>query len=488
MIRKMIAMDNSIINVVDITSEEESNILVAREGHFLEIKSKNISPKRLTETMSAFANTVGGELYVGIDERRRGQKKVRKWRGFADPESANGHLQAFEQVFPLGSDFSYIFLSCEDTDGLVLKADIHKVKEIKRASNGMPYVRRGAQNLPVDTPQKLKRLEYNKGLTSFENELVDVDTGLIEGSDILKDFLKHCVPTSNPRDFLHKQQLVISGKPTVAAILLFLDEPQAVIPKHCGVKILRYRTREAFGDRDTLSPEIVTVEGCIYSIIKETVSRVVNMVESAPVLGPGRLISIVYPHETLHEIITNAVLHRDYSVATDIQVRIFDNRIEVESPGRLPGHITEENILREQCTRNGKIVRQICRFPDAPNRDIGEGLNTAFEAMRKLELRVPEIREIENSVTVYIYHEPLASPEETVLKYLGKYDSITNSAARMITGIKSENSMKKVFDRLRSEGLIELVPDRHGSKSAWQKVGREEPSIVAKQLELDLPR
>ena len=126
------------------------------------------------------------------------------------------------------------------------------------------------------------------------------------------------------------------------------------------------------------------------------------------------------------------------------------------------------------------------KFADSPNRDIGEGLNTAFEAMRKLELRVPVIVENENSVTIFIFHEPLASPEETVLNHLKKYTLVTNSEARVITGIKSENSMKKVFNRLRHEGLIELVPDRRGSMSAWQIVGTEKSAIVAKQLELDL--
>jgi ATP-dependent DNA helicase RecG len=477
--------NNSVINTVPISIEEKEKILYAIEGHFLDVKSKNISPNKLTETLSAFANTAGGELYIGIDEHKRGQKKIRKWRGLADQEAANGHLQAFEQIFPLSLDFSYIFLSCEQSDGFVLKADIQKVREIKKASSGTAYVRRGAQNLPMDTPQKIRRLEYNKGITSFETELVNVDPNLIESSKILKDFLKQYVPSSDPQTFLHKKQLVKANKPTVAAVLLFSEEPQAILPKHCGIKILRYRTRESYGDRETLSPEIVTVDGCIYDIIKDTVSKVVNMVESVPILGQGRLISIKYPHETLHEIITNAVLHRDYSVATDIQVRIFDNRIEIESPGRLPGHITEKNILREQYARNGQIVSQISRFPDPPNRDIGEGLNTAFEAMRRLQLRIPEIRENENSVTVFIYHEPLASPEETVLKHLDSRASITNSEARMITGIKSENSMKKVFNRLRTQGLIELVPDRRGAKSAWQKVGKRKPETT-RQLEFDL--
>ena len=125
----------------------------------------------------------------------------------------------------------------------------------------------------------------------------------------------------------------------------------------------------------------------------------------------------------------------------------------------------------------------INKFEDPPNRDIGEGLNTAFEAMRRLKLRIPEIQENENSVTVYIYHEPLASPEETVLKYLDKKVSITNSEARVITGIKSENTMKQVFNRLRNQGLIELVPDRHGANSAWQKVGKRKPETT-RQLKL----
>ncbi|MCQ4871804.1 ATP-dependent DNA helicase RecG, partial [Blautia producta] len=76
-----------------------------------------------------------------------------------------------------------------------------------------------------------------------------------------------------------------------------------------------------------------------------------------------------------------------YSIATDIQIRIFDNRVEVESPGRLPGYVTVDNILTAQSSRNPKIVRLINKFPEAPNKDVGEGLNTAFEAMAKLRLK-----------------------------------------------------------------------------------------------------
>ena len=62
-------------------------------------------------------------------------------------------------------------------------------------------------------------------------------------------------------------------------------------------------------------------------------------------------------------------------------MRVFDNRVEVESPGILPGQVTVKNILDEQFARNGMLVRLVNKFPDPPNKDVGEGLNTAFKAM-----------------------------------------------------------------------------------------------------------
>ena len=186
-------------------------------------------------------------------------------------------------------------------------------------------------------------------------------------------------------------------------------------------------------------------------------------------LGPKGLEQVKYPFETLHEIVTNAILHRDYSIAADIQIRIFDNRVEVESPGLFPGHVTVRNILTEQFARNGAIVRLINKFPDPPNKDVGEGLNTAFKAMQKLRLKPPKIEEVENSVLVTIKHDPLASPEESVMDYLENHEIITNRIARELTGISSENTMKEVFYRLNKNGLIERIPLRQGASAAWRK-------------------
>ncbi|TEU15338.1 MAG: ATP-dependent DNA helicase RecG, partial [Anaerolineales bacterium] len=388
---------------------------------------------------------------------------------FPDAEAANGHIQVFEELFPLGQYFSYTFLRCEGCSGLVLKVEVRKTRDIKVASNGTAYLRRGAQNLPMQTLEQLKRLELDKGVTSFETETVDVDLDFVSNSVVLLQFILDVVPSAEPEPWLKKQILVRNVKPTVAAVLLFAEEPQAILPKRCGLKIYRYETRDAEGSRATLSFDPMTIEGCLYDQVYEAVSKTAEVVEGIHILGPTGLEPIRYPRETLHEIITNAVLHRDYSIASDIQVRIFDNRIEVESPGRLPGHITEENILDEQFARNGTIVRLINKFPNPPNKDVGEGLNTAFEAMRQLRLKAPLIKERENNVIVYIRHEPLASPEEAVLQYLETHEEINNRTARELTGITSENSMKEVFYRLRDRKLIERVPGKAGRSSAWRK-------------------
>lgn len=163
------------------------------------------------------------------------------------------------------------------------------------------------------------------------------------------------------------------------------------------------------------------------------------------------------------------MIHRDYSITDDIHVRVFDNRVEVENPGRLPAHITPDNILDERFARNPALVRLINKFPNPPNKDVGEGLNTAFEAMMKLKLKPPMVFQKDNTVLVAIRHEPLASPEELVMDYLSTNAEINNTKAREVCHIGSENKMKRVFERLMERKLIERIPGRQGRAIAYQK-------------------
>lgn len=186
-------------------------------------------------------------------------------------------------------------------------------------------------------------------------------------------------------------------------------------------------------------------------------------------MGAEGFEKVSYPREAIHEIITNAVLHRDYSINDEIHVRIFNNRIEVQSPGTLPGHVTVRNILDERFSRNPRLVRLINKYRNPPNKDVGEGLNTAFEAMRKLKLKDPIIEQSEGAVRATLKHERLASAEETICEYLRHHDEINNAAARAITFIGSENTVKRIFQKMTASGVIERIPGRAQAKTGYRK-------------------
>lgn len=441
------------MEIVTITAEQAATLLSRTEGHFLDFKGVDISPAKLTKALSAFINADGGDLYIGIDELTPGNFT---WRGFDDMEDANQHLSTFETVSPFGVDLRGEFLATEGQSGIVLHVNALKSRFVRTSSDGKIYKRLGAQSLQVPEGEELTALRRMKGIESFEDETLPIPASSVTNSLPIIEYLLAAVPTAEPEIYLQGQFLIHEGRPTVAAALLFADSPQAALPKRSGIKIYRYKSNEA--SRNQLVGTPSTIEGHLYSQIYEAVAATVAMISEARFLADDGLRTVKYPDRALHEIITNAVLHRDYSILDDVHIRIFENRIEVESPGKLPGHITPANILNQRLSRNPNLVRHLNRFPDPPNQDVGEGLDTAFDSMRELNLRDPEIIDRDNSVLVVIRHESLASPEQQIVEYLGANSTIRNIQARELVGIESESKMKKILQGLVAAGEIEHVP------------------------------
>lgn len=461
-------------DTIKISQEQTERLLELGEGHFLDLKSKRISPTKLTKSMAAFANAEGGELFVGIED------DPREWLGFEDIEKANAHIQIFDQLFPMGNDIAYEFLKSESHNGLVLKITINKSRDVKVAHNGVVYLRRGAQSLPITDDERLQTLRRDKGIISFETELLNCPLEFVTNSEEIISFLLDVIPNAEPEIWLKKQMVIQNGKLTVLSVLLFAEEPQAILPKRTGLKIYKYKTSEDDGHREELDFQPLSIDGNVYNQVFRALEETVRIVESVRLQTPEGLVPVKYPQEAIHEIITNALIHRDYSISEDIHIRIFDNRVEVWSPGKLPGHITPDNILTERFARNPGLVRLINKFPNPPNKDIGEGLNTAFESMRNLKLKMPEIIQDGNYVKVILRHEPLASPEESILMYLLKNKEIANRHAREICFIKSENKMKRILQNLVHNGLLEPVPGRTRYTAAYQLT--ERGTVTAKTI------
>ena len=103
-------------------------------------------------------------------------------------------------------------------------------------------------------------------------------------------------------------------------------------------------------------------------------------------------------------------------------------------------------------------MRSSTAIAAGPNKDVGEGLNTAFAAMRDMNLKDPEISQTGGYVKVVLKHESLGTPQELILKFLQSNELIANRDAREICNIKSENAMKHILQRMVESGELEAVP------------------------------
>lgn len=456
--------------IASISAEQAMALCSRPEDQFFDRKSCATKGRTAQKIAVAFGNSEGGEIAFGIKDDSDEPNVEQRLSLFADPEEANGILQSIYEVTP-PLTFRYSFVRVEGASGYLLRVFIDKGQHIHATSDGTVYRRAGASSLPVKDPNEITRMSFAKGAISFENTKLDGHSPeeVVETEEA--KYLTGAIPEGpDGLSFAVNEGLIdrTDWAPTVAGALLLSAHPQGLIPTRCECRIVFYDTREEKPEREHLKLN-ETVGGPLFRQIHAVVDRVTEILSEISILTPEGLKKVDYPPEAVWEIITNAIIHRDYSIADDVQIIIYQNRIEIISPGTLPAFVNLSNILDVRYSRNPKIVRTLRRYPDAPNQDLGEGLNTAYQKMQDRRLKPPIIEIQNNYVKVTIAHAPLASPEEAVIEFLKSTDRITNKQARELTGIKSENQMKEVLYRLRDQGIIYLSPDLKGNKATWLK-------------------
>lgn len=452
-------------------SENDALALCQRaEGHFFDRKAVAISGQKLQKIVVAFANADGGEVVVGIADDKDEPDPTKRGGGNRTIEEFNGLLQAIHQLNP-SVDARYEFLKSDARDTFVLHVFLERSADVNRTADGKVYQRASAQSLPL-TADQITELGFAKGARSYENmKLPDLNPEQIADAAELESFLADYSPSTDPLNYVVNQHLVEvkDWTPLVAGVLLFGDNPSAMLPRKCGVRISRYETREDDPERDHLK-ESHYIEGPSYRLIHDSVNKITSILSGISMWVSQGTEKKGYPPEAIWEVFVNAIVHRDYSISDDVHVTIFNDRIEIASPGKLPGYVRVDNILDARFSRNSKLVRCLNRYRDAPNKDMGEGLNTAFQKMKEWKLKPPVIEEDGNYIKVTIRHAPLALPTEAIMSFLEDHPEITNAQARQLTGIKSENAVKKEFYKLRDQGVIERVPNKGGGHAAWRKV------------------
>lgn len=442
-----------------IEQDELNSLLELNEDHFNDLKSKRISPAKLQETFVAFSNSDGGDLYIGIEDKAvEGERVI----GFGEQEDANGIISTLlEETNPAVENILIEYLAVEGK-GLILHFGIPKSPKVHYTAAGDCYIRINASKRKIKG-DRITQLGYAKGAEPYERRALDnVDIEDITEGKLLSRYMERVGTHLQPEGFLRKQRLLTKKDservPNVGAVLLFDDNPQATLETRCAVKVYRLRTTEAEYKREQLEEMPVTINGDVESVINKTIKQVSKYIDGASFQDADKIVKLNYPSEALKEILVNAVIHRDYSLNDDVHVRVFDNRVEVQSPGKLPGYVTLENIYDERFSRNPNVVRMLHNLPNPVNHDIGEGLDTAKNELKKAGLVNPVFKEKENAFVVTIKHQKLASVEDVILQYyLDNPDSsISNKLVRQLSGEDDMQKVKLALQKLRANGVIKL--------------------------------
>lgn len=443
-------------NFRKISKKEFEFILLNEEGDYSDFANSMISGKRLQEKIVEFANAEGGDVFVGIHDRSDGRKDRND--GFDTVECASKVIDAaYRDVKPSINNLEHEFLMYENK--IIVKLVIPSSNQVHRTADGKVLVRKGAKKIELKG-EDIKLLRYKKGVERYEDEVKNIDFDLFLNSNYFTKFLKRVGFSGSKEEYLKKNNFMYNNKPRIAAILCFLDIPQSVIKS--GIKIIRYEhqkhSRKYAYRRERVSDIDYTIEGPIEVLIRESIKKIYEIMPKC----------IEYPKEAILESLANAVLHRDYYIQNEIQVKIYDNRMEIISPGGFSGGVTAKNIFtHERFARNPIIFKTLFKISsleerkqDRLNQDQGEGVKTILNSMRKAGLSDPKFEEKDNSVIVILKHENIESYENKIIEFLKKQDSIANRDAREITGEEDKEKIKNVFKKLVKRNIIEVVDDK----------------------------
>lgn len=447
-----------VLNQIDL-----DRLLDIDEDHFLDLKSKDIKPAKLQESFVAFANADGGELFIGIEDKK--YKDGGRVRPFINKEEANPILNVLlEGTEPAVEGVGIVFLQIQESNNFLLHITVPKSPKVHYTSSGDCFIRLNANKNKIKG-DRITSLAYSKGILPYEKQTVlTVALDEILESPVLIDYMKRIGTSLEPRKFLQKQRLITQnseglGVPNVACVLLFDEEPQASLDTRCAIKVYRLRTTDPEYKREHLAEAPITINGSLEKVVRGSIKQIKEYVDGASFYEGQNLVKMQYPADAIQEILVNAVLHRDYSLNDDIHVKIFDDRVEVISPGKLPGYMTIDNIYDERFSRNPNLVRMLHNLPNPLNHDIGEGLDTVKNELRKVGLIPPIFEERSNSFIVVMKHKRLASIEDVIIDYFENNPDafITNKLVRQLSGEGNINKVKVALKKLRSDGKIEVV-------------------------------
>lgn len=495
------------MRITDLTPFENetllAQILVRPESRYLEFK--RVSGKMVNkalETICAFANSEGGNLVLGIADIKEFQGNDRLFGIEENPEAVD-ELQRliFIKFQPAIASITMRRMSCAlnngpfaGTQGHLILVTVPRSTKVHSLIGGGTYERLDAGNTPMSAVN-ITELSYRRGVRSATSETVAVNLSLLQ-----TQAWQRFVSARGPLTGTFAEQLLKIGladeveggiQPRRAAVLLFADEPGSLLAAHdsrADVRVMVYDGKHVIaGSSPNFRKQPKTVRGPLIDQIDATVNLVMDILADSVVhAGSGFKTLHAYPERVVKEAIVNAIIHRDYRLNRDIFIRIFDDRIELESPGVFPGNITPSNIARMGTrARNPLLSANLREFPVAPNIDAGEGVKMMFSEMAQAELYPPQYRQnidvAVESVTVSLFNAKRPTAWDEVSDWLDRNGSITNADVVRISKLDTLKA-SKLLTSWRDQGLLAPVPGRGKRNMAYSKPnggGQAELSLLS---------
>ena len=353
-------------------------IITHKEDQTFDCKSIQIDPKALAVPIVAFANADGGIIAIGVSDKTR---KI---------EGVDQHTEKLNELLRVPLDFcnpsvpiTTDLVPCTDKDGNdnhILLMYIPASSELHANQADEAFMRVGDKSRKLSFEERIQ-LMYDKGERYYEDTAVydatidDIDMAAVERYTELIGY------TKSAKQYLHENNSFITTNAkgeeqvSVACILLFGKYPQKFFPRG-RTRFIRYKgTEERVGVEMNVIKD-VTFEGTILDQVKATIAYLETQVEEHTFLGQHGLFvtNRDYPKFVIQEMVVNACCHRAYNIkGTEIQIKMFDNRLVFESPGRLPGTVKPSNIRHTHFSRNPKIAQFLKAYDYV--KEFGEGVD-----------------------------------------------------------------------------------------------------------------
>ena len=451
--------------------DEFWNLLGRREHEQLDFKRG--VPADVRDTIAAMAMTHGGLIVHGVDDA---------WHIVGCPLSQNTQDRITRTAFECGVD-----VQVREVELGELRLTICAVPEVRgrivTTPDGRLLRRVGGDSQPLrgDT---MARFVRERGHRSGEDEpLAAIRTSafdLAALNQVLAADGHPGVERSQVDRALSDLGVAVPAAPPLdprvlrAAVVLFAAEPRDFI-RGAAVQLVR---RIGIGPgpgpsaarEECAGPFVNTVTCCLRFIYEHTC-------RFEFVTAARREMLSEYPEAVLREAIVNALAHRDYGLdGATVDITVWDDRIEVRSPGALPGHITADNMRVEHYSRNPRIMRVLKTVGLVE--EYGEGIDRMYREMESRLMEPPTFEATASSVTVTLRNRFLVDVEDQVwLMQLGREDLTVNERRALVAvrrngavtprefrSIVPEADAGAVLTGAAAKGLLLRVGHRGGSR------------------------